>query len=158
MGKSMGDGIGLSPQERLLLSAKRGDLQGVMDSINEGASPLEGNSAALRWSAAFGHIDCLEYLIPVSNPRAIDSMALQWAAKHGHPRCVEALLAVSNPCADGSWALLWALMNGHAECIRLLLPVSKPANGSFKVLEAVMDPDGGSATGGIEGPFLSPRT
>ena len=46
------------------------------------------------------------------------------AASKGHVECVRYLMEVSEPKARDSWALRAALLNGHVGCARLLVMVS----------------------------------
>jgi hypothetical protein len=88
---------------------------------------IEENGLALLLAARMGHPDCVELLIPVSDPKADNSSALRVAAENGHLACVELLLPVSDPKANNrSSALRVAAENGHLACVELLLPVSEP--------------------------------
>ena len=87
---------------------------------------MEDKSKALPWAARKGHKECVEFLIPLSDPKAMESQALRWAAANGHREIVELLLLVSNPKAYNSSALRSAAMNGHKEIVALLIPVSDP--------------------------------
>jgi len=90
------------------------------------SNPKALGSKALGWAAENGHWECVELLIPVSDPKDRHSDALQVAAHEGHSRCVELLIPVSDPKALNCWALRWAAINGYTECVELLYPVSDP--------------------------------
>ena len=80
------------------------------------------NSYALEKSAENGHAECVQLLIPFSEPDQDDSQALLLAAQNGHTECVRLLIPVSDMehCA----ALRSAAMNGHNDCVALLKDVS----------------------------------
>lgn len=80
------------------------------------------NSYALEKSAEKGHAECVQLLIPFSEPDQDDSQALLLAAQNGHTECVRLLIPVSDMehCA----ALRSAAMNGHNDCVALLKDVS----------------------------------
>lgn len=110
----------------LIKSAADGDLEGVVRLLAAGADPLYENSGALRSAATCGHAECVELLIPVSDPNAGPAAfhALGEAAGNGHAECVKLLIPCSFPRSMHSGALRWAARNGHAECVAVLLPVS----------------------------------
>lgn len=58
----------------------------------------EHNSAALRWAAVGGHIECVTLLIPVSNLKDDNSLPLQWACQNNDQACFD-LCDVSDPQA-----------------------------------------------------------
>ena len=91
------------------------------------SEPKAEESEALREAADMGHKEIVELLIPVSDPKVNESEALRWAADRGHKECVELLLPLSDPMAIDSWALRVAARNGHREMVELLIPVSDPA-------------------------------
>lgn len=82
--------------------------------------------AALMLAAENGHVECVELLIPISDPLAEyeDSNPLTTAAFNGHADCVKLLIPVSDPKSGNNGALQWAALNGHVECVKLLIPVS----------------------------------
>lgn len=90
------------------------------------SDPKNGNSWALRHAAENGHAECVKLLIPVSDPKSENSGPLYLAARHGHANCVKLLLPVSDPSANDSGALSEAVKAGRAECVRILIPVSDP--------------------------------
>jgi ankyrin repeat protein len=111
---------------RLRQAAERGDLSALVQALDGGADALKGDSLALRWAAAAGHVDCVRLLIPVSDPLAWDSYALRAAAGNGYARCVELLIPASDAKAEDSWALRRAAEEGRTECVKLLIPASDP--------------------------------
>lgn len=111
--------------QKLIDSAQRGDLAGVVSLLAQGADARSLGSKALCEAVNNGHVECVKLLIPVSDPKDNDSRALRWAAHNGHAECVKLLIPVSdiNACSK---SLGLAARFGHTECLRLLLPVSHP--------------------------------
>jgi len=68
---------------------------------------------------------CVEQLIKIGAPSEVNE-ALQLAAKLGRTQCVELLIPVSDPCVGNSNALQEAVWRNHTTCIDLLYPVSDP--------------------------------
>jgi ankyrin repeat protein len=96
------------------------------------ASDLDGRTA-LMIAASRGHADCVEILLPASDPSAVSpngADALMLAADKGHARCVGLLLPASDPKQatpankGGATALMMAARAGSVESMRLLAPVS----------------------------------
>ncbi len=110
--------------DRLVDAARRGDQDAVGQWAAHCTKEQRGN--ALLRAAEFGHVACVQYLIPITNPKHDDCEALRLAARGGHVECVKLLIPVSDPATDDSVALVGAAMNGHLECVRLLIPVSHP--------------------------------
>lgn len=110
--------------DRLVDAARRGDQDEVCQWAAHCTKEQRGN--ALLRAAQYGHVACVQYLIPTTNPRHDDCEALRLAARGGHRECVELLIPVSDPATDNSAALVGAAMNGHLDCVRLLIPVSNP--------------------------------
>lgn len=110
--------------DRLVDAARRGDLEAVCQWAGHCSKDQRGN--ALLRAAEYGHLACVEYLIPMTNPKHDDCEALRLAARGGHVECVKLLIPVSDPATDNSVALAAAAMNKHLECVRLLIPVSNP--------------------------------
>lgn len=122
-----------SPAQKLAAAAKKGNLEQLK--ILTALCNRKENTSALQHAAAKGHLQCVEFLIPKSTPKADDSWALQMAARYGHMQCVELLIPVSNPKAADSQALRGALENGQTHCVELLCDVSD----SEQVLVALKD-------------------
>lgn len=118
----------------LISHAKAGDARAVASLLALGVNPRGRESAALFEAAENGHADCVEILIPVSDPMAVNSRALRHAARAGHAAVVQLLMAVSDAKADHSRALAWAAQEGRVECLRLLIPASDPAAEDFRAL------------------------
>lgn len=123
------------PSPTFARCAAAGDFSGLASLLAQGA-PSENEhsliprlaelSTALHLAAKNGHAQCVELLIPVSQPSADLSAALGEAAENGHADCLKLLIPVSEPRALGSRALCLAALNGHAECVKILIPVSDP--------------------------------
>lgn len=86
----------------------------------------EQNSRALLKAAENGQLECLQLLLPVSDPMVDEGEPLRVAAREGHTQCVAALLPVVDPMVDESIALRTAAKHDHTDCVRLLIPVSNP--------------------------------
>lgn len=109
------------------------------------SDPLFKCSGALRMAAQEGHWECVQLLIPVSDPRALEEetleagtvleTALELAAMHGHLACVRLLIPVSNPRTHQSGALVGAAINGHVACVKELIPVSDPKSSNSLALQ-----------------------
>ena len=96
--------------------------------------PESNNLEALREAARNGHVECVKLLIPETDPKSYTSDALGNAAQNGHVECVKFLIPVSEPKYNSSEALALASGEGHLECVRLLIPVSEPKDGQSLAL------------------------
>jgi ankyrin repeat protein len=117
----------------LIEAAGRGDKAAVGSLTAQGAKGFareKGGLTALMLAAIMGHAECVELLLPVSDPLATDwegKSALCHAAKKKRAGVVRALLAASDPSQktpQGVTALMLAAEENSAECVELLLPVS----------------------------------
>lgn len=81
---------------------------------------------ALQWAAENGHLDCVNALIPVSDPKGDDGLALYMAAENGHLDCVKALIPVSDLAAQNHDAVRSAATRGHVDCVAALLTAYPP--------------------------------
>ena len=111
--------------DNLMYAARRGDAQGVALFLKK-ATRLQAIDA-LHAATIGGHAECVEMLIPLSQPKAQNSRALELAAQYGHAECVKVLIPVSDPTAQQSYPLQVAASLGHVDCVKLLIPVSDPA-------------------------------
>ena len=115
-----------SREENVNLStaAKKGDKDAVTTSLRRGGDPLSRDSygmTPLMWAAWVGSSECVEILLPISDPNAKEAVKgltpLMWAARFGHERCVDLLLKKGNPKdvdSDGRTASIWAIEGGFA--------------------------------------------
>ena len=118
----------------LYRAIKEGDLAEVKRGIEQnGLDPMHDHSEPLRKAAEAQKPDIVEYLIPLSDPKAHDSLALRWACEKKGIECVELLLPHSNPKDANSSALRLAVVYGNIEGARLLFPLSNPED-AFKEL------------------------
>ena len=78
---------------------------------------------ALHLACFYGYKDCVEILIPFSDPK-YNYIALNSASKNGHIECVKLLIPVSDSKTKHSVALYWSAKNNNIECAKLLLPHS----------------------------------
>jgi hypothetical protein len=117
----MNDQLATEPWIDIVL---RGDELALRSAVAGASCPSA--SKALAEAARHGHLECVQLLIPVSDPKADDSAALRLAAEHGNWECARLLIPVSDPKADHSQTLRWAAEDGHDELVVLLLPLSDP--------------------------------
>ena len=80
----------------LVKSAKAGSTDGVRLALASGANPLSKNSLALREASAMGHLEIVELLLPMSDPKADESSPLFWAVLNGQVEIVKMLIPVSD--------------------------------------------------------------
>lgn len=105
------------------------ELEKMVDANNvEGIAQLIASGVGLAYyalirAASLGQAECVELLIPVSDPECYDQ-ALNNAAIQGHAECVNLLIPVSNPQHHYINALYQACFYQHQDCIDLLIPVS----------------------------------
>lgn len=115
--------------------ARQGDAYQTALCLAAGANAKANESAALAWAATHGHADCVELLIPLSDPRSTHSIALLLAAENGHAKCVELLIPVSGLGEPLCIALALAAENGHVECAKILLPIADAKHKNFYALQ-----------------------
>jgi hypothetical protein len=123
-------------QNRLPLAARRGDLDGLRQEIENGADPklFYGDRTALMIAACARPESeaCVRFLIPLSDPAATSDAgddALMFAARYGHAEVVRALLPVCDPLrveSGGQSALAMAAAYCQAQALEALIPVSNP--------------------------------
>lgn len=104
----------------LVAAAISGDFDALESALARGADPKRDESQALRCASAFGHLECVKRLIPLSNPLAMKSLPLQTAARHGQSACLSLLMPFM--CSESrAQSLFSAAANGHGACVSLLL-------------------------------------
>lgn len=81
---------------------------------------------ALGFASSLGRLECVQLLLPYSQPMNNSCRALDMAAAKGHTECVRALLPFSNPNARKGEALALAAQNDHVQCVQALLPDTDP--------------------------------
>lgn len=59
---------------------------------------------------------------PRIDPKWEQSLALNMAARYGHAQCVQALVGVSDPMADNLYAIKQVVSYGHLDCAEILWP------------------------------------
>jgi len=91
-----------------------------MESINE---PFRDKDNALVYSAAYGKLDFVEYLLAAgADVHAINDYALRYASVYGHTEVVKVLLAAgANVHANDDGALQLASHSGHTGVVKVLL-------------------------------------
>lgn len=113
---------------------------GHMD-IVEFFIPLHSGSfsGALLNAAGGGHLEVVQRLIPLSPNGPHNNSALEWAARGGHLEVVKLLLPVSDPKFNDSAALQSAVVKGHIECVDFLYPFSDPMSALNSLQERYSD-------------------
>ena len=125
-------------------AARIGWYDKVVELLNQGKDPKAYDSEPLRIASENGHMDIVQLLIPVSNPRTY-YLALNEASANGHVDIVRLLVSLCNSKeygskAHGSDALKIASNNGYTEIVKLLIPISDPKADDSKALRnAVMN-------------------
>ena len=113
--------------DQAITAIEDGDLcviEALVDNFN--LNPKDNGSELLRWAAKRQQPHIVKYLIPLSEPKAMDSLALRWACEEDGLECVELLLPHSNPKAADSAALRLAVTHENYEATKILIPVSDP--------------------------------
>lgn len=120
---------------RLFQAARKGQGSTVRELLAQGADPaMRGGSLTQTPLIAAAHIgatDCVQALLPVSDPNARTPggwTALMSAAQFGSAGCVNLLLSVSDPAVrtkDGRTLLMIAAHDGNMDCARAILSVSE---------------------------------
>jgi len=108
----------------------RAAMRGALDTVKRFVGTYRfdlrsDNGSAFRMAADKGHLEIVKFLLPYSDPPALDH-AFRMAAWTGHLEIVKFLLPHSDPEAHYSEAFCWAAENGHLEIVKLLLPYSDP--------------------------------
>lgn len=108
-------------------AAKDGDLPLLQQLIvQHQLDPKNEDSDLLRIAAEHQNPHIVQYLIPLSEPKALNSLALRWACEKPGVECVALLLPHSDPSAEKSSALRLAVTYGNYEAAKLLFDVSDP--------------------------------
>lgn len=111
--------------EALVAAAGRGHLDVVQELIPL-CDPKAQGGAALDAAACGGHLDVVRQLIPVSVPAGSNGSALVSAASGGHAHVLRELLTIPEMSAGIEMAVCHAAYNGHVDAVRELIPVSDP--------------------------------
>lgn len=102
--------------------------------------PANHTHCPLILAARYGHVECVDALLPFFRPSQNQSSALAEAASNGHAQCVQSLIPHSDPSSNFSLAICEAIENGHSHCVDLLMPsllllspeaISKASDKSF---------------------------
>jgi len=142
-----------NPNELLLLSAEKGDLENVMKALKEGADPNIVDDRGMRpllWAALRGHFAVVKYLAEngagINDTNHADWTPLMQASMEGHLEIVKYLIAkgadVNARTIVSGTALMFSSGNGHIDVVRYLLE-----NGAdIKIqIEGTEDDDGMTA-------------
>ena len=106
--------------QQLITSISKGNLKDMHDVLRLDHT-VDDATDALAFAACLGKIECVEILLPHSNPLKDNSGALRMASAKGFRDCVRALLPVSNANALNGEALAVACQNNHVQCVKELL-------------------------------------
>lgn len=71
-------------------------------------------------AAEMGNLECVEFLLPLSNPRDQNSQALWRASENGHVDCLNLILPLSCPTTY-NYALSKTVASGYVVCVKILL-------------------------------------
>lgn len=105
----------------LAQEGKREELQKRLVDFDE-SFDKDGFACILSGAAQYGHVSCLEMLLPYSDVAHDESLCLQLAAEAGHAQCVERLIPFSDPNTRSCHPLRYALVYGHLDCAKVLYP------------------------------------
>jgi len=111
----------ITPQ--IMDDVRSGRVAGVQRFLDSNPLPSDIQKM-IEVAATNNRIPCLKMLL--SRSELTHDQALIRAAGEGHAECVQLLIPVSNPCARNSMALSSAVVSGNQRCVDLLLPVSDP--------------------------------
>lgn len=98
---------------------------------------------AFMQAAKLGHLDCLEALLPRSDPQATEDRgwtALTHSTLHGDERVLSFLIPLSDPNAQDDTEmtpLMFAACFGNEKAVRALLPVTDLALANFQGMTAL---------------------
>lgn len=126
-----------STARRLITAISNDNLKDIQGVLRLGAS-TEDATDALGYAACLGKIECVQVLLPYSNPLADNSGALRMASAKGFSNCVDALLPFSNANARDGEALSIAAQNNNLECVQKLLPHTNPKWYSYALHSATI--------------------
>lgn len=123
----------------LIVLARDGDLEGVLNALAQGEDVDEGHGGGwtpLMNACLRGHLQCVRALIDAgANVDRLNSYgltALIEACMMGHAACARALIDAGAPTetvafsGNGNTALMHACMKGHVECARVLIEAGAP--------------------------------
>ncbi|MHA1353556.1 MAG: ankyrin repeat domain-containing protein, partial [Candidatus Heimdallarchaeota archaeon] len=90
--------------------------------VEQGADIHAKDDYALRWSAAYGHIDVVKYLVEHgADIHAEDDHAIQLSAENGNLKIVKYLVEHGADIhAEDDYALRWSVENGHIDVVKYL--------------------------------------
>lgn len=111
----------ITPQ--IMDDVRSGRVAGVQRFLDSNPLPSDIQKM-IEVAATNNRLPCLKMLL--SGSELTHDQALIRAAGEGHAECVQLLIPVSNPCARNSMALSSAVVSGNQRCVDLLLPVSDP--------------------------------
>ena len=111
----------ITPQ--IMDDVRSGRVAGVQRFLHSNPLPSDIQKM-IEVASANDRLQCLKMLL--SRSELTHDQALIRAAGEGHAECVQLLIPVSNPCARNSRALSSAVVSGNQRCVDLLLPVSEP--------------------------------
>lgn len=92
----------------------------------------DGIERALRLSNEYGYSEIVAFLVSNTEPPTSQHL-LNQAVFHGHLECVRWMLSVSNPKDNNSNPLQVAALQGYDDIFELLYPVSDPQQALFSL-------------------------
>ncbi|TNJ30106.1 Ankyrin repeat protein 1 [Giardia muris] len=109
----------------LMLAAKKGDAQGVVEHLDEAGKRGPSEATALMYAVRYGHTDCVCLLAEKEGGMQLPDgrTALMQAIELGFMDCVEALVGVEAQLKtdEGLTALMYAAYNNNVEAAVLLM-------------------------------------
>ncbi|WP_175888215.1 ankyrin repeat domain-containing protein [Burkholderia contaminans] len=114
---------GIGSIARLIYMCKTGNLDAVMNCIQNGADIHANNDLALRMASGEGHLEVVKYLVEQgADIHGFDNQALIWASGEGHLQVVQYLIEQGADIhADDDGALKSASINGHLDVVQCLV-------------------------------------
>ena len=111
--------------EELIEACKAGDINKVLQLVEDGADVHADNDHALRSASLNGHIEVVKILIEKgADVHANNDSSLHSASLNGHIEVVKILIEKGADIhAQNDNALRWASQNGHLEVVKILIEI-----------------------------------
>lgn len=110
-------------KQQLINAAIKGNLDEVMEVIENGVDIHVENDVALKWAVFNENVDMVKYLVENgANIHADDDYALRWTAQNGCIEIVKFLVENgANVHAGNNYALRWAAGKGYIDVVKYLI-------------------------------------